>query len=178
MKIITYTPKKLLVFCVILITIICYSGVNAQNMFVRNQSGQQETFVIDNISKLSFANGNILINEENGIISTFVIDDIRYVNFIDLITNNVEYNQSTTSAISAFPVPAANMVNLKFDHNINTLAQLRITAMNGKTNYIRDVELISGQNQIQINISSLPPGIYCCVLLFENNTKTVKFIKN
>lgn len=174
----TYTTRKLLGFCIILITSICCSEVSAQNMFVRHHSGQQETFDIDNISKLSFVDGNMLLIEENGNIVTYVIDDIRYLNFIDLVTDNIEHIQSTTKSITAFPVPATNMVNLKFHNTKNTLALLRITAINGKTIYIHDVELISGQNQIQINISSFPPGMYCCVVQTENNLKTVKFIKN
>jgi hypothetical protein len=147
-------------------------------MYVRNQSGQQETFAITDIGKLSFATGNMLITEENGTISTYAIDDIRYVNFTDLVTNNLDYVEYTDNEILAYPIPAGNLINLKFQENIKSLAQISITALNGKIIYTKDIELVSGQNNIQINISNFPPGMYCCVLQFENNIKTVKFIKN
>jgi hypothetical protein len=63
------------------------TGLQAQTMYVKEKTGTQTTFELNDIRKLTFPEGNIMVNNTDGNTSVYELSDIRYLSFIDFTTN-------------------------------------------------------------------------------------------
>lgn len=76
------------------------------------------------------------------------------------------------------PNPAKSMVNVQLKSDAETNGQIALLDITGKTVFSIDAQLFAGQNDIPLNISSLPNGIYLCQFKDGYNlVKPVKLVK-
>jgi hypothetical protein len=57
--------KKLKLTAVLLLGL-CFTGLQAQTLFVKEKAGTQTSLTLNNIRKLSFAGGNLTVNKTDG----------------------------------------------------------------------------------------------------------------
>ncbi len=94
----------------------------------------------------------------------------------DTIINNLSVNlvKITGNAVSLYPNPATEYINVKIKQNNLTIEQIKIINSLGKVILKKDV----AKNKISIDIKDFSPGIYNATLMLDNGQViNNKFIK-
>jgi len=105
-------------------------------------------------------------------------------NCTDVYTMNVSISASIEelsgiSAVTLFPNPASDNVNLELNMRDNSTITVSIVDNSGKVVYLEDKEVFEGQNVHSLNTASLSAGYYNVVLSTENGVaKTIKLAIN
>ena len=145
----------------------CLSA-SAQTMFVRPIAGSQTTYPVADIQKLTFDNGNMIVTNTSGANGTFALADNRYINFTDLTLGTVS-NQIVKSSFYIYPNPSATVLNVANANTSQTISHLEIISLEGR--------VLMKQNASQVEIASLPTGMYFCRITSNNKIQTIKFLK-
>jgi hypothetical protein len=149
---------------------------HAQMMNVREKCGTKTIFAINDIRKLTFSGGNMTVNGREGNPETFALTDIHNANFTDLSTGVDPLENKKTGFLILFPNPVQDMLTLNYKSSGETI-QLEVMTLDGKTVYQNIINIQSGANQTDINVSSLPKGMYLCRLIDGNIVQIHKFLK-
>jgi len=137
---------------------------HAQMMYVKEKSGTKTIFAINDIRKLTFSGGNMTVNGHDGNPETFALTDIRYVNFTDLSTGVHPLENNKNGCLVLFPNPVQDILTLNYK-SLGEAIQFEIMTMDGKTAYRNIIDIQSGTNQTDINVTSLQKGMYLCRLI-------------
>lgn len=162
--------KKLYLIATFIFSI---NSTHAQTMFVRPLVGNQASYPVPNIQKLTFVNGNLIVNNESGPNGTFPLADNRYINFTDL-TLGINSPVVTNNKFYAYPNPSSQWLNIGNYNTNNTPSLVEIITIDGKLliQYKPTNESLS-----QLDISTLPQGVYLCRISSNIPKQTIKFIK-
>jgi hypothetical protein len=150
------------------------TGIQAQTIYVRQESGTQTAYELSKITKMSFSSGNISVSKTNGISDTYLLSDLRYLNFQDL-TTKIEMVKQQDEVIQVFPNPVIDLLNIQLSAKGSQDYIIEILSINGKVIY--QEKIIQQYNTYKINVSLLPQGIYFCKINNGIKTETTKFIK-
>ena len=74
------------------------------------------------------------------------------------------------SALSVYPIPAENMLNINYKSTVNTV---KIFNLLGQEVYAKNIDA----NKYQLNVSSFKAGVYILKLYTDNASHGLKFIK-
>lgn len=107
-----------------------------------------------------------------GIVSSPVTIDYPYSESqsVNTIGNIVSAN--------LYPNPASDVLNIALTAQKAVIGTVAITNINGQTLYIKDVQLNSGTNNMQISVESYIPGIYYVSIASGGTVKSLAWIKN
>ena len=76
------------------------------------------------------------------------------------------------------PNPATNSISVDFELTKATMAKLELLDLKGASaRLVCNQNLSEGKHQQAVDISSLPSGIYNCVLTVDNNRKAIRLVK-
>ena len=78
------------------------SGLKAQTMYVKENSGTQTAYLLSNIKKMRFSSGNIISSKIVGSPDTNLLSGLRYLNFTDLSVN-IPLKEDSTGTLLLFP---------------------------------------------------------------------------
>lgn len=160
-------------FSVLLFLLIAQYGMS-QTMYVRQINNIQTTYSIDNISKMTFSSGNILIDQINGNDVEFYVDSVRYIAF-QLYTVGIQENRSDNQKISVYPNPVCSILNIDLRNMSEDNGTIQIISMNGCL--LKSIPIPSGEKLLQIDVSGLAQGVYLCKIICTTKSETIKFIK-
>lgn len=123
-----------------------------------------------------FRDGLIYVNihtaaNANGEIRGQVTDN----GFTQPITTGI-FTPNAMKTIAAYPNPAVNTINLKFNEIENGMAKIRISDIQGKAVVQKNIELVNN-NEVSIPVSELEEGVYFINIETENGVMIAKFIK-
>lgn len=155
-------------FMVVLLLGIVFSGMKAQTMYVRPITGTQSAYSLATIKNLTFSNGNIVVNNTTGSNGTFPLSGNRYLNFTDL-TLATPSHELVKNSFYVYPNPVTNVLNITNEDPTQTITHLEIISLEGR--------VVIAQNTPQVAVTSLPPGMYFCRITYNNQTQTIKFLK-
>jgi len=161
--------KKIYIACA---AFFCIS-INAQTMFVLPIAGSQTTYPVADIQKLTFENGNMLVTNNAGGSGTFALSGLRYVSFTDfnLGTTNPEL---ATNKFYAYPNPANHILNISGSNTMQRVRQIEILSLEGR---LLMQQKPPNESAPQVDIASLPQGMYFCKITTNNISQTIKFLK-
>jgi len=137
---------------------------HAQMMHVKEKSGTKTIFAFNDIRKLTFSGGIMTVSGHDGNPETFALADIHYLNFTDLSTGVYPLENNKNGCLVLFPNPVQDMLTLNYKSSGEAI-QFEIMTMDGKTVYRNIIYIQSGTNQTDINVTSLPKGMYLCRLI-------------
>ena len=146
----------------------------AQTMYVRQINNIQTTYSIDNISKMTFSSGNILIDQINGNDVQFYMDSVLYIAF-QLYTVGIQENNSDNQKISVYPNPVSSILNIDLRNMAEDNGTIQILSMNGSL--LKSIPVPSGEKLLQIDVSGFAQGVYLCKIICAAKSETIKFIK-
>lgn len=144
------------------------SCVTSQTMYIKTGPGTQTAYPVANIQKLTFSSGNLLVTNTTGDIDTFAIADNRYINFTNLILGTV-LHQVVINSFYVYPNPANIALTITNKDHSQNLSHLEIISLEGR--------VLIEQKTPEVNITSLPIGMYFCKITSNNKTQTIKFLK-
>ena len=147
---------------------LAFMSSKAQTMYVRPITGAQSSYPVANIQKLTFSGGNFLVTNTNGGNGTFALADNRYINFTDL-TLGTTSNALVKNSFYVYPNPSSTILNVVNDDLSQTITHLEIISLEGR--------VLMEHNSPQLEIASLPTGMYFCRITSINKTQTIKFLK-
>jgi len=91
--------------------------------------------------------------------------------------NTLTKDASVTGTFALYPNPAVDQTTLNISTNSASKVSLRLIDGKGAVVQQKDAFLQSGANQLNINLTGLARGVYTLNAVWENNSKTVSFIK-
>lgn len=152
--------RKLLLFVSFVVGI---GGAFAQNIVVQSTSGQQTSVPLDNVKKITFDNGNLLLSTNGNEDFELPLDDIMKILF-DKDGSNVDRIVADT-----------NLQLVRNSRNTIGITGLETTADARIVNTAGCIVMIQRQwNGSDIDISALPSGVYVLVV---GNNNIFKFSK-
>lgn len=146
--------------------------IQAQTMYVRPLVGSQTSFPVANIQRLTFDNGNLIVTNETGPNGTFALADNRYINFTDL-TLGTSNPVAIENKFYVYPNPSNQWLNIANANSTQTLSLIEIISIDGKLL----MQHKPTTSDAQIDISSLPQGMYLCRISSDSKQQTLKFLK-
>lgn len=150
--------------------------LQAQTMYIKEYNGTQATYNVNDILKLSFPDGNILVSKTGGITHIFPLTDVRYLNFYNITTGiSFEKNLNSQSLLLLYPNPVRDLLNIQWTSTENQRVIIEIFSFEGKLIYKEAIN--SPTNFYQIQVSALPKGIYLCRLINGATIETKKILK-
>jgi len=150
------------------------TGLQSQTMYVRQTSGAQTAYTLSNIKKMSFSSGNLSVSKTTEIPDTYALSGIRYLNFQDL-TTNISMVEKQEVAVQVYPNPVVDVLNIRISKAVSQAYFIQILSVDGREVY---KEKINPRNKVyQINISTLPQGLYLFRINNGTTIETTKFIK-
>jgi hypothetical protein len=164
----------LLLACFLII--LCLPSATAQTFVINEKNGNKNAFSIEKIRKISFSSGTVHVSKLLGSDFALPISAISKLAFSDeTIINELKEQARGFEQLLIFPNPVEEMLNIDIAPSLNPFGNLVIQTIDGKP-IIR--QRISAQNNyIQLDVSTLPSGLYLC---HYNNGREVfmqKFIK-
>ncbi|MBC7605444.1 MAG: T9SS type A sorting domain-containing protein [Burkholderiales bacterium] len=161
--------KNILLFLFVLV----FSNSKAQTMFVRPITGTQTAYVVANIKKLTFSGGNLVVTNSTGSNDTFDLASNRYLNFTDL-TLATTTHELVTNRFYVYPNPVTSILHLTNQDQSQTISRLAIITLQGRLLLEQNV---INPNIAQVDLATLPQGMYFCKITSNNQTQTIKFLK-
>jgi hypothetical protein len=151
--------------------------LNAQNLYVLENNGQQTSYVINDIGKLYFSTGVLIVEMQGGTSDNYLLSGIRYLNFTDLVqvTENIP---AVNTYISLYPNPAEGILHVACCLPGTETVTLEIISLEGRLIYVETIRNGKGKLNLHADVSALPQGLYLCRLRGEKIMITKKFIKN
>ena len=105
-----------------------------------------------------------------------MIDEAGRISFSNVV---LLHNTTKGIRVSVMPNPVTSIANINISSSLSTMLSLSIKDMSGKTVLNTAMNIATGENIRQINISHLAKGVYILsVKGSEGLTATVKLIKN
>lgn len=154
---------------IVTLLILGSTELQAQTMYVRQSNGTETTHTLNDIQKMTFLNGNLIIQNNNNSTNQFAINGLRQLVFTNLSTN-IDY---PTNQVFTYPNPVTDVLYIDLS-NEEGKGILNILTLEGK---ILQTQRIIGNNLITISLNNYPKGMYLCQYLNSTTIKTVKIVK-
>ena len=155
-----------------MLSIFLISSVSAQTMYIKQKGGENISYDVNIVSKMTFSTGNMNVVKADKSTDIYALTSLQFVNFGELNTA-VQTINSFNSELIVFPNPVIDRLNIK---NISTNGStLTITSLVGKQILTKKLNTIGNAS---IDVSQLPQGFYVCKLFDGTSVLTTKFTKH
>lgn len=166
-------------FTFFLLMLFVISGLQAQNkLYIHAKDGTMASFPLHEIRKLTFPSRTIILNQNNGEMQEFPFIELRQVRFTEFVSGSKSLEVQQDNNLTLFPNPVNSELTLSIGATSGAMVEIRIVNVQGKTVCIRKEHILPGNNQITMQLSDLPQGLYICRINDGKNTETRKFLKN
>lgn len=135
--------------------------LRAQKLYVLENSGQQTSYVINDIRKLYFSSGTLIIEMMEANPGSYPLDGLRYLNFTDLV-GVIEKPAGTFPEVNLFPNPVNATLQVEYPHAAADGVSFEICSMDGRQVYSKTWPGGAGSAGWSVDMSSLAPGAYLC----------------
>lgn len=169
--------QKKIISSIILVLCITVSGLKAQSIIVKEKNGSITTLNLKDIHKLSFAAGNMEIYTAAGDTKIYDLNIVKSLSFTNAISTVSLQVPIAGSDLNLFPNPADEELNLSFESLVSGKLGIIIFDSKGRKMKQELVYSKEGKNQLIIDVSELPQGLYICRIQSDNNIEAVKFLK-
>jgi hypothetical protein len=149
---------------------------HAQTMDLTDWSGTKSSFAINDIRKITFSGGNMTINDHDGYPETIALKDICHANFTGLSTGDNPFDNKKPDFPVLFPNPVQDILTLNYKSS-GEVIHFEVMTMDGKIVYRKVINVLSETIQTDMNVTSLPKGLYLCRLIDGQIIQTLKFLK-
>lgn len=165
---------KKLKLCAVLLLGLGLTGLQAQNMYVKESNGTQIVYALSSIQKMTFSSGNLTITETGSISGVYALNALQYLNFTDLSTSIEVPEYAKNKQLNTYPNPVTDLLTIDLSDVKNANGTLTILNVEGR---VMKTQTVSSSDIVLLDMSQLPKGIYFCQYKNETEIKTVKVIK-
>lgn len=157
----------------ILLVVLGLSSLKAQTLHARENSGFQSRLALNDIRKMSFSNGNIMITRVSDEVEVFQLKEFKVLDFSNIVTA-LDASTNTNTDFSVFPNPVKDVLNVQLNSIAGQYSNITILNLDGTV--VKSYKN-AGKGMHQIDLSDLPQGIYLCQTGNENVVKSIKIVK-
>ena len=169
--------RKKLKLCVMLLSFIAQTGMNAQTtLHLKEKSGTQASFTLSSINKLTFADGNMTVNMKGGAMNAFALSNVRSIDFINATSIEKIWSVDNMN-LMFYPNPVIDQLRIRYESTISEEVHLQIIDVQGKIVYQKTLRSQIGSNYSIISVVQLKPGLYFCKLQNGNEQGSCKLLK-
>ena len=122
------------------------------------------TAAFENIQKITFDNGNLLLKTTTGITNSYLLDDITSITFLGNV--GIEEQIAETIEVHVF-VNSSGEIVVETPHQIHKLTVFDITGRK-----------VAENTQSTLNVNFISTGIYILQVATDKGLVSKKFIKN
>ncbi len=148
-------------------------GLQAQTIYVKESSGTQTAYALNNMRKMTFSGGNVTLQKTDNTSGIYALSGLHYLVFTDLPTSFTEQSMEFSNTLIAYPNPAKDVLNIDLA-GVESEGTISILTLEGK---LLQEQKTNGVNTVTLNLSQLPHGIYLCRYEGAKEIKTVKILK-
>lgn len=141
--------------------------LQAQSMYVKENTGTQTSYSLSTISKLSFSSENLIISQTDSSSVTYTLSSLRYLSFSDSIPVDIEAEKIINHVIRMYPNPVYRELKIDLSGTSCPGGTLNIFNLEGK---LLKTQQISDSGIISVDMSHLHKGTYICH--FSNGVET------
>lgn len=156
---------------ILLLLIIHFSSfLQAQDsLLVRNTNGQQHSFLIGTIDKLTFPGENMLITFKSTSTTNYPLSEIQYYNF----KYNSDWNPGPTPKYTfrVFPNPTQDKISIESTIPIYEIILYDILGQ-------KLTQVLASPEKTVLSLSSYPSGFYVLQIMTSVGIMSEKIIKN
>jgi len=165
---------KQLLCSLIILVLTGLQALQAQILYVREQSGTQTTFTLSGMRKMTFSSGNITVQKKDNSAGVYALSGLKHLVFQNNTTVVEEQILIGNANLIAYPNPVADLLNIDLTGSDNMMGSISILSIEGK---VLQEHKAKGESSVTLNLSQLPRGIYLCRYTSQTGCKTVKIIK-
>lgn len=169
--------RRKIVLSLLLFLIPGLTLLQAQTMFLKQKSGVQSDYIIDDVRKLSFDSGNLIISAKNGEMYDVAISQVHYLSFTDFTTGVPLISERETDNLKLWPNPASDVLNVAFEYPEAEKTQLTVLNLQGQLTVQKVIDCHPGKNSIDVNLKHLPSGVYILQMQLQHSSFSTQFIK-
>jgi len=162
--------KKKFIFIIVLAAPVFLSNLIAgeQTLVVKLKDGSENVQTLSNVQRITFnAGSNMSIALKSGGTASFTLAEIQKLLFSQSSGNDVdEIANDVVKSLSIYPNPVQDVL---FVDGVEENAVIRIFNLKGEVFQT----VIAKEEVVQLNVSTLPQGIY----ILQAGNQAVKFIK-
>jgi len=148
--------------------------LQSQTMYVVQKNGIQDSYMVNNIRKLTFSAGEVIVTKKNGISDNYFLIDMRYINFFNLVTES-EIVTNDDLTLHLYPNPVDGILTIVFNKDIENNGIIEIISLDGRVVYTNRLD--SDIDKYQIDTSRYPKGLYLLKVNSGLMIETFKFLK-
>lgn len=153
------------------------TGLQAQSLYVRDNSGTQINFALTDIRAITFPQSKVEVNKTDGSTSSFSFSDIQYLSFSNFTTDVNLIADRQQAGLQLYPNPVSNRLRITFGSEKNGYVQLSVINLQGKVLQKQNIACYEGANIAEMPVSGLKQGIYLFRFQNREKTETIKFLK-
>ena len=125
---------------------------------------------------------SLTITTAEGCVSTFSVTIDLDENYFTgnpsfLVVSSTADEVINTASLRLYPNPVSDQLTLDLESQKDSDLLLSLVGIDGKTYYSRAEQLQQGQQQVQLDVQNLVPGIYFVRLQTESGIESLKFVK-
>lgn len=165
---------KKLILSTLLLLGLGLSGLQAQNIFVKESNGTQTAYALNSIQKITFSSGNLTITETGNNDGVYALNSLQYLNFTDLSTRIEILEDAEAKNLLTYPNPVNDVLTIDLRGVKNLDGTIRILNIQGR---VMKTQSLSSSGIVVLDMSQFPEGLYFCRYQNETEIKTVKIIK-
>jgi len=155
--------------------VMSFAGLQAQNLYVKETNGVQNTFALTNVRKLTFpSEDSMYVYKYDESITKYLFISVSYFDFVN---NPTEITQSAiqSNGLQLFPNPVNDEFQISYQPDQTGILSVQIINEQGK---VVMQQRLCGRDLITINASQLLKGIYVCIVQSDDRIEKAKCIKN
>lgn len=150
------------------------TSMQAQTMYVKENNGKQIAYILSDVQKMSFSEGNIIIKKTNNNREVYAMSDLRYLGFKDYAANITNHPKLITNAtLVTYPNPVDKVLTIDLTE-AEVGGTICIFTLEGK---LVQMQKNDGGNSTIIDLNHLPQGVYLCQYITTTEVKSAKIIK-
>jgi Secretion system C-terminal sorting domain len=142
------------------------------------KNGQQTSYVLTSVKKLTFSSGKIEIAKSDGSKDDYVLNDLQLLSFNSKADEILNSELSGESKLSLFPNPVSDILKIDYLIANNSLICLEILDINGQIILQQSKLSQPGLNELSLDVTKLFSGLYICRIKEKGRVQTSKFVKS
>lgn len=151
----------------------------AQSLYLALNNGTNASFNLDNIRKVTFDPNVMNLQLNDGTVHSWNISTIDYFFYVESSLNLVENLVNNDLLFyNVFPNPVSSELNINYKLHQEDIVTIALYDLKGKVVLEKRVgKKTSGAHFESIDLSSMPKGIYACVIQSPNFIRSKKVYK-
>jgi hypothetical protein len=151
--------------------------LSQNTLYIKENEGTQASFILGNIKKLTFPEGNLMVQKTDGSTDNSKLSNLRYLSFNNFKTDVALLNVDENTKMSIFPNPASNNLQVSFEGIIEDKVQLEIIDLQGKVLQKQEIAGHNGKTISTISIVHLAIGLYILRVQNGDTPESFRFYK-